>query len=113
MAKYLVDVNLPYYFGLWHNDEFIHVKDLDDSWSDELIWKYAQDNNLIILTKDADFSLKVLYKGSPPKVVHFKIGNMRLKEFHQLISKIWSDVELLLTENNLINIYIDRFESIK
>ncbi len=35
MAKYLIDANLPYYFGLWNNKEFIHVKDIDDSLSDE------------------------------------------------------------------------------
>jgi len=81
--------------------------------SDELIWQYALDNDLTILTKDADFSLKVFYKGSPPKVVHFKIGNMRIKEFHLLISRIWNDVVILLKDNNLINIYTDRLESIK
>jgi len=113
MAKYLIDANLPYYFKLWNNPDFIHVKDLNDSWSDEIIWKYAMDKGLIILTKDADFSLKVLYKGAPPKVVHFKFGNMRMQEFHELIFRIWTDIETLLIENSLINIYIDRIESIK
>ena len=37
MPKYLIDANLPYYFSLWNNSNFIHVKDLDDSWSDEII----------------------------------------------------------------------------
>ena len=64
MPKYLIDVNLPYYFELWNNPDFIHVKDLNDTWSDDLIWKYALDNNLTILTKDADFSTKVLYTSS-------------------------------------------------
>lgn len=62
VPKYIVDANLPYYFSLWNNSDFIHVKDLDDSWSDEIIWQYAKENNLTIITKDADFSLKVLYK---------------------------------------------------
>jgi len=39
MAKYLIDANLPYYFNLWNNPDFIHVKDLNDSWTDEKIWK--------------------------------------------------------------------------
>lgn len=113
MAKYLIDVNLPYYFGLWNNSDFIYVKDIDDTLSDELIWNFALENKLIILTKDADFSIKLLYKGSPPKVVHFKIGNMRIKDFHNLIAKVWIDVEFFLIENSLINIYIDRIEAIK
>ena len=113
MARFLIDANLPYYFGLWNNSDFIHVKDLNDSWTDEVIWKYALDNNLTIITKDADFSVKVLYKGAPPKVIHLKFGNLRIKELHTLISKIWADIELLLIDNSLINVYLDRIESIK
>jgi len=113
MARFLVDANLPYYFGLWNNPDFIHVNDINDSWSDERIWQYALENNLIIITKDADFSLKVLYKGAPPKVIHIKFGNLKLKDFHTLISRIWPDIELLLIENSLINVYKDRIESIK
>jgi predicted nuclease of predicted toxin-antitoxin system len=79
MPRYLIDANLPCYFGLWKKPDYIHVKDLNDSWSDEIIWKYALDNNLTIITKDADFSLKVLYKGSPPKVIHLKFGNLKIK----------------------------------
>jgi predicted nuclease of predicted toxin-antitoxin system len=113
MAKYLIDANLPYYFGLWNNPDFVHVNDLNDSWTDEIIWQYASDNGLTILTKDADFSLKVLYQGAPPKVIHFRTGNLRIKEFYNLISRIWVDMELLLAENSLINVYLDRLESIK
>lgn len=32
MAKYLVDVNLPYYFSLWDGEDFIHQADLGDTW---------------------------------------------------------------------------------
>ena len=113
MAKYLIDANLPYYFGLWNNEDFIHVKDVNDCWSDELIWQFALDNNLTIITKDADFSLKVLYKGAPPKVIHIKSGNLKIKELHNLISKVWVDIEILLIDNSLINVYLDRIESIK
>ena len=111
--KYLIDVNLPYYFGLWNNADFIHVKDLDDSMTDDSIWQYARDNKLIILTKDADFSTIVLFKGTPPKVVHFKFGNLRIKEFHTLITNIWLDIDTLIADNNLLNIYLDRIEIIK
>lgn len=113
MGKYLIDVNLPYYFGLWNSTDFIHVKDLDDSMTDESIWQFARDNQLIILTKDSDFSTKVLYKGTPPKVIHFKFGNLRIKAFHSLITKIWPDIAEIISDNNLINVYIDRIEIIK
>ena len=113
MAKYLLDANLPYYFILWNNDDYIHVRDLDDSWSDDTIWQYALENKLIIVTKDADFSTKVLAKGAPPKVIHFKFGNLRMRDFHKLLIKIWAEIETAIADNNLINIYFDRIEIIK
>ncbi len=113
MSKYLIDVNLPYRFALWHNTNFIHVKDLDDTMNDDAIWQYAHDNNLIIVTKDSDFAAKVFYKGCPPKVIHCKFGNLRLKDFHSLISKIWPEIEIAIIENNMINIYLNRIEIIK
>ena len=29
MAKYLIDVNLPYYFSLWRGPEYVHLKDVN------------------------------------------------------------------------------------
>lgn len=63
MAKYLIDANLPYHFILWNKPGIVHVRDLDDTWSDERIWEYARQNDFIIVTKDADFSIKVLHRG--------------------------------------------------
>lgn len=113
MAKYLIDANLPYYFILWNNEDYIHVRDLDDTWSDDAIWHYALDNNLVIVTKDADFSTKVLAKGAPPKVVHFKFGNLRMRDFHKLLIKLWPEIEGTIAENSLVNIFQDRIEVIK
>ena len=42
---------------------------------DEVIWNYAADNNLIIVSKDYDFQLMQLEKGPPPAVVKLSIGN--------------------------------------
>ena len=30
MPRYLMDVNLPYYFSLWRGEQYIHQKDIDD-----------------------------------------------------------------------------------
>ena len=113
MPRYLIDVNLPYYFALWNNDNFIHQKDINETWSDEEVWIYAKTNNLIIVTKDADFSTKVLYIGAPPKVIHIRFGNMKMNEFYVLFNKIWKEIEDAIEENNLVNVYIDKIESIK
>ena len=70
MPKYLIDVNLPYRFGLWNEDLYIHQFDLGDNWTDEQIWEYSKKNDLTIISKDADFSNKILLKEPPPKVIH-------------------------------------------
>jgi hypothetical protein len=33
MAKYLIDVNLPYRFSLWKSDDYIHQIDVNDEWT--------------------------------------------------------------------------------
>jgi predicted nuclease of predicted toxin-antitoxin system len=113
MAKYLIDANLPYYFKLWNNQDYIHVRDLDDTWTDEKIWQYAKENDLIIITKDVDFSTRVLFLGTPPKVIHIKFGNLKMNDFHDLLVKIWPEIEITIEQNNLINIFSDRIEIIK
>lgn len=113
MAKYLIDANLPYYFSLWNTPDFIHQRDLDDTWTDEQIWQYAKDNNLTIITKDGDFSLKAIYKGAPPKVVHLRFGNLKMNAFHTIIAAYWNNIELYLMEYNLVSVYTDRVECVK
>jgi predicted nuclease of predicted toxin-antitoxin system len=112
MPKYLIDVNLPYYFSIWNTSDYIHQRDIDDSWTDEQIWDYAKVNNLTIITKDSDFSHKIIFKQPPPKVIHIKIGNMKLKDFLNTLSPIWENV-LKLSENyKLVNVFIDYLEGV-
>lgn len=49
MARYLIDANLPYRFSLWHGDDYLHVWDLNDEWTDSEIWAYARDHDLRIV----------------------------------------------------------------
>lgn len=113
MAKYLVDVNLPYYFSLWHHEDYIHQTDINDSWPDTKIWDYARTNDLIIITKDTDFYNMILISDPPPKVIHLKIGNMRTKELYHFLSKIWNDITSLIETCKLVIIYPDRIEGLK
>ena len=113
MAKYLIDANLPYYFILWKRPDIVHVRNLDDTWSDERIWEYARLNNMIIVTKDADFSIKALHKGTPPKVIHIKFGNLKMRDFHSKLYQIWDEIEKSIEESSMVNVYSDRIEAIK
>lgn len=111
MADFLIDVNRPYYFSLWNNENYIHQKDIDDEWNDEQIWLYAQENDMTIVTKDSDFSNKVLLRTPPPKVIHIRYGNMKMKDFFELTSKLWDDVLELNKDHKLVNVFKDRIEA--
>jgi len=112
MPSFLIDVNLPYYFSLWKSEEYIHLKDINEEWTDEDVWEYATKNNLTIITKDSDFSNRILLKEPPPKVIHIKFGNMKLKEFHNTLHKIWDNVLQLNKEYKLVNVFKDRLQGV-
>ncbi|MFN3406063.1 MAG: DUF5615 family PIN-like protein [Cytophagaceae bacterium] len=113
MADFLIDVNLPYYFSLWNSPEYIHQTNINDCWTDNQIWDYAKDNQLTIITKDADFQNRILLSEPPPKVIYIRIGNCRLRELHQLLSKYWQEILEISKECKLVIVYKDRIEGIK
>jgi len=82
MPRFLIDANPPYYFSIWNTPDFIHLKDINDSLPDEEVWEYAPKNDLIIITKDTDFSTRILFHNPPPKVIHTRFGNMKMNQFH-------------------------------
>ena len=112
MARYVVDVNLPYYFSLWHSPDYVHVRDLDDEWSDSQVWAYAKREHLTIITKDTDFSERALLEPPPPRVIQIRLGNMRMREFHQTISRVWAEVCDLSNRYRLVHVFEDRLEGI-
>lgn len=64
----------------------LHVRDLNLSRaSDTDIWNHARSNELIIVSKDADFHQRSLVLGPPPKVIWIRRGNCRTKEIAALL----------------------------
>lgn len=112
MKKYLIDANLPAKIRIWQTDEFEFVNNINDEWSDSEIWDYAKANNLVIVSKDADFSHQIMFATPPPKIIHIKIGNMKLREFEDFINKVWSDVESFVPRYKLINVFLNRIEAV-
>ena len=104
MPKYLIDVNLPYYFGLWNSEEYVHQIDIDASMKDREIWDYAKENELTIITKDSDFSNRIMFKEPPPKVIHIRFGNMSMKEFHKTVKEVWDGVLEMNKDYKLENV---------
>jgi predicted nuclease of predicted toxin-antitoxin system len=113
MPDFLIDANLPLKVKTWQDDRFVHVLNIDPAWNDDAIWQYALDNHLTIISKDKDFLVQQILKGSPPKVIHIKLGNLKLNDFISTIENCWSEVELLLSSYTLINIYSDKIEAIR
>ena len=91
----------------------IHVSVLGESPSDTQIWQYAKQNNLAIVTKNVDFSDRLMVDVSPPKVVHLRFGNMRQRDFQAFLASVWSRIESLIVDHKLIDVYQDRIEAIK
>ena len=80
--------------------------------TDSEIWDYAKQNNLTIITKDGDFSHRIIVSPPLPKIIHIKIGNMKLKEFESVIQKIWMTAEKLSENHKLVNVFRDRIEAV-
>ena len=113
MSRYLVDANLPYYFSLWAGEEFVHQADLGADWSDGKIWEYAKSHHLTIITKDADFSNRIMMTTSPPRVVHIKTGNMKLSEFYHFLSTQWEEILEMSQNHKLVNVYKNELYAVK
>ncbi len=113
MAKYLVDTNLPYYFSLWRTSDYLFQRDFDPSAPDTDVWKYAKSHKLTIITKDRDYSDRMLLSSPPPRIIHLKIGNLKMREFHQFISSQWEKVLTLSNSYKLVYVFSDRIECIE
>jgi predicted nuclease of predicted toxin-antitoxin system len=74
------------------------------------LWTYAKAHEFVIVTKDADFTDRVLVTEPPPWVIPLCFGNLRRKDFHAFLEQIWPRLEKLLPFNKLLNVYLDRIE---
>jgi len=110
MIRYLIDANLPRRVSIWQSTDFQFVADINDEWTDSEIWSFAKADSLVIVTKDADFSHRIIASQPPPKVVHIRVGNLRLRDFVSFIEANWRAIDLAAKRGKLINVYRDRIE---
>lgn len=112
MARFLIDANLPSRFSVWNHSDFDLVVNHDAAWSDSQVWDYAREHNLVIVTKDADFSERILLSLPPPRVVLLKVGNMRLAELRDFLLRSWSRIDELSRVYKLLIVRVDVIEGI-
>jgi predicted nuclease of predicted toxin-antitoxin system len=108
---FLLDENLPGGLGFQPSLPVSHALDLGGNPTDSELWFHAKIQRLVIVTKDADFSDRILVNTPPPWIVHLRFGNMRRKEFHRFLAAVWPQVESLLPANKLVCVYADRIEA--
>ncbi len=111
--KYLIDENLPDCLKIWSSNDFFQVKKIYKSISDEDIWNYALENNLIILTKDSDFHERILYRNPPPKVILFRLGNTSIPYLEDFLAIHWNEILEQINFAKLVVVFKDKIEGLK
>ena len=85
----LFDENLSPQLARLLDDLFpqsIHVRDVGLKAADDpLVWEYARDNNLTLVSKDSDMHQRSFVYGPPPKVIWVRLGNCSTSQVEQLL----------------------------
>jgi predicted nuclease of predicted toxin-antitoxin system len=112
MKGYLFDGNVPSRLRFAPKLPLIPLSSAGRNPSDSHIWNFARKHELVIVSKHADFSDRIITSSPPPRVVHLRFGNLGRNEYHALLARRWPQIESLLRTNKLVNVYIDRLEGI-
>ena len=113
MNGFLLDENLPQRLTFSPSLPVTRSSALGSSPSDTALWQYARQHSLVIVTKDTDFSHRIMVSQPPPWIVHLRFGNLGRNDFHALLAKMWPRIEALLPAHKLICVYKDRIESFR
>lgn len=90
--KFLCDVHISYKIVKHLRSleiETFHVNEILDKWhtKDEDICEYADVNDLIVLSKDADFRSSFLINHTPKKLIKINLGNISTTTLQKVISE--------------------------
>jgi len=113
MRGFLFDENLPRVPSLQTGLPVTHASELGARPSDSQLWTHAQQKDLVIVTKDADFSQRIVLSVPPPRVVHLRVGNMRGRDFAAWLCRVWPKIESTITTHKLVSVYRDRIEAVR
>jgi len=103
--KLLFDENLSPKLPSRLSDLFpqsLHVRDVDmKATIDPIVWDYAKDNHLMIVSKDADMHDLSLVLGKPPKVIWLRLGNCSTRQVEQLLRRDFDAIRLFHEDESL------------
>ena len=95
--KLLLDQNLSPHLcdrlrDVWA--DLVHVRTVGLATADDpVVWEYARQHDLIIVSKDGDFSGRAFLFGAPPKVIWVAVGNCSTRQIEQLLCRRRAQVE--------------------
>lgn len=112
MKGYLFDQNLPVQIRFSPKLPIFHSTAIGPNPTDSQVWEFARDRELVIVSKDADFSQRIRSNTPPPWIVHLRFGNLRKRDFHDILARMWPKIETMLNSHKLVNVYQDRIEGI-
>ena len=82
--KFLVDAHLPVELADYlveKGNDAVHVRNLSMSHApDAILWKYALQNEYVIVSKDQDFFNRISQDPFGPTIIWLKIGNSTIEE---------------------------------
>ncbi len=103
--NFLIDVHLPISLSKFIDKRVdcssIHVNQVLQKWNtpDDIICKYADENDLIVVTKDADFKNSHFVNKTPKKLIRIVLGNTSNKDLCEVFEKFLPIISLQATKN--------------
>jgi predicted nuclease of predicted toxin-antitoxin system len=92
-VNFLIDVHLPISLSKFLDSQpgctAVHVNQILQKWytKDAEICKYADDNLLVVITKDQDFKNSHFINKTPKKVIRIALGNISNADLIMLFDK--------------------------
>ena len=68
---------------------------------DRKIWEFAKTNDFYIVTQDADFPELSQLKGSPPKVIWLRCGNMATSDVEIILRSSFETIQKFINNDSL------------
>lgn len=80
----------------------LHVRDVDmKATIDPVVWDFAKDNDLMIVSKDADMHDLSLVLGNPPKVIWLRLGNCSTRQVEDVLRRDFDAIKLFYEDESL------------
>lgn len=102
--KLLFDENLSHKLVRLLADLFpdsIHVREIGLKAADDpVVWEYAKDNDLTIVSKDSDMHQRSFMFGYPPKIIWVRLGNCSTSDVERLLRRRFASIEAFYEDAN-------------